>query len=370
MRRLLALLLTISLISCSDPNQYTIEGEALGFEDGSKIYVHKILDNNQTDVIDTLIVKNESFSGSYLKNNDHAVYFFKVDDKKNTILFFPENTDLNASIYKDSLESSYLVGSQQNDAYKAFNDKIREFNNIKRKNTQIIKQARVEQDGMLVTETQKENRALADNEKNYKRQFVVNNNNSLFSVMLLTEMVSRKEINATDAASIVNNFSPKVAASGSAKLLNRTINSMKKADVGGKAPNFTAPTPDGEMISLNDVLGKYTIIDFWASWCKPCRRENPNVVNVYNKYHDQGLNIISVSLDKAGQKDRWLKAIRDDKLTWHHVSNLKAWSDPIAGLYSVRSIPATFLLDENGVIIAKNLRGPALVNKMASLFGN
>jgi peroxiredoxin len=370
MRRLFALLLTISLISCADPNSYTIDGEAIGFEDGSKIYVHKILNNNQTEVIDTLIVKNESFSGTYMKDNELAVHFFKVEDRKNTIFFFPENTDLTTSIYKDSLRASFVVGSQQNDAYKAFNDKIREFNRIKTKNTQIIKQARKEQDGMLVSETQKENRALALEESEYKRLFIVNNNNSLFSVMLLTEMVSRKEINPVDAESIVQNFSPKIAASGSAKLLNRTINSMKKADVGGKAPDFTAPSPDGEMISLSDVMGKYTIIDFWASWCKPCRRENPNVVNVYNKYHDQGLNIISVSLDKAGQKDRWLKAISDDKLTWHHVSNLKAWKDPIAGLYSVRAIPATFLLDENGIIIAKNLRGPALVNKMASLFGN
>jgi peroxiredoxin len=349
---------------------YTIDGEAIGFEDGSKIYVHKILDNNQTEVIDTLIVNNESFSGTYMKNNEQVVHFFKTDDKKNTILFFPENTDLKASIYKDSLQSSYVVGSQQNDAYKAFNDKIRDFNKIKSQNTQIIKQARLEQDGMLVTETKKENRALAEEEKNYKRLFIVNNNNSLFSVMLLTEMVSRKEINANDAESIVKNFSPKIAASANAKLLNRTINSMKKADVGSKAPDFTAPSPDGKMISLSDVMGKYTIIDFWASWCKPCRRENPNVVNVYNKYHNQGLEIISVSLDKDGQKERWLKAIRDDKLTWHHVSNLKQWKDPIAGLYNVRSIPATFLLDENGVIIAKNLRGPALVNKMVSLFGN
>jgi peroxiredoxin len=370
MRRLLALLLTISLISCADPNSYSIDGKAVGFEDGSRIYVHKILDNNQTEVIDTLTVKNESFSVSYEKNGEQAIHFFKVDDKKNTILFFPENTDLTATIYRDSLESSFVIGSQQNDSYKAFNDKMREFNDIKSKNTQIIKQARLEQDGMLVSETQKENRALVEEENNYKRLFITNNNNSLFSVILLTEMVSRKEVNATEAESIVSNFSPRIAASSSAKLLKRTIDSMKKADVGAKAPDFSAPDPDGEMISLYDVLGKYTIIDFWASWCKPCRRENPNVVNVYNKYHEQGLNIISVSLDKEGQKDRWLKAISDDKLTWHHVSNLKAWRDPIAGLYNVRSIPATFLLDENGVIIAKNLRGPALVNKMVSLFGN
>jgi peroxiredoxin len=144
---------------------------------------------------------------------------------------------------------------------------------------------------------------------------------------------------------------------------------MKKADVGGVAPKFSAPNPEGKIVALNDVLGKYTIIDFWASWCKPCRRENPNVVRVYNQYHDKGLNIISVSLDKAGQKERWLKAIADDKMDWYHVSNLQGWNEPIAKMYNVRSIPATFLLDEKGNIIGKNLRGNALDAKIASLLG-
>ncbi|HAV55900.1 MAG TPA: peroxiredoxin, partial [Aequorivita sp.] len=139
-------------------------------------------------------------------------------------------------------------------------------------------------------------------------------------------------------------------------------------EVGSLAPNFSAPTPTGEMMSLKDALGKYTIIDFWASWCRPCRIENPNVVKVYNKYHDKGLNIISVSLDKAEQKDKWLQAIKDDQMDWYHVSNLQFWQDPIAQQYSVRSIPATFLLDENGVIIDKNLRGAALEAKIATLF--
>jgi thiol-disulfide isomerase/thioredoxin len=118
---------------------------------------------------------------------------------------------------------------------------------------------------------------------------------------------------------------------------------------------------------LKDAMGEYTIIDFWASWCGPCRKENPNVVRVYNNYHDKGLNIISVSLDKAGQKDRWIKAIKKDKMDWFHVSNLQFWQDPIAKQYGVRSIPATFLLDKNGIIIAKNLRGNALDAKVASL---
>jgi thiol-disulfide isomerase/thioredoxin len=112
------------------------------------------------------------------------------------------------------------------------------------------------------------------------------------------------------------------------------------------------------------VLGKVTIVDFWAAWCKPCRAENPNVVQVYNKYHDKGLNILGVSLDRRAED--WTKAIEEDGLVWNHVSNIK-YFDEIAELYNVRAIPATFILDENGVIIAKDLRGPALENKISEL---
>jgi len=371
MRRFLSLLLTVSIISCnSDSSTYKLEGNADGFSDGTQIFVSKILKNNQSEIIDTLTVMSNSFKGSYSKNNDLSIHFFQVENLKGSVLFFPENTDLNVSLFKDSIQTSYVTGSPQNDSYKLYSEKIRDYTNQKKKNIELFKVARLEQDNLLASDLQKENIALDAQEKNYKTQFIKENNNALFSILLLTEMVSRKDIGSAEASTISNTFSPKLTATQSFINLQNLINSMKKADIGGNAPNFSAPTPDGDMLSLNDVLGKYTIIDFWASWCRPCRRENPNVVKVYNKYHDKGLNIIGVSLDKEGQKDRWVKAIEDDKLTWHHVSNLKFWSDPIAKSYNVRSIPATFLLDENGNIIAKNLRGNALETKIASLLGN
>ena len=140
-----------------------------------------------------------------------------------------------------------------------------------------------------------------------------------------------------------------------------------KVLIGDKAPDFSAPNPDGKDIRLSEIQGKVTIIDFWASWCKPCRVENPNLVNLYNTYQSKGLEIISVSLDQKTQKEAWITAIEKDQLSWFNVSNLKSWQDPIARTYGVNSIPATFIIDENGTVISEGLRGAALVAKIKAL---
>ncbi len=136
--------------------------------------------------------------------------------------------------------------------------------------------------------------------------------------------------------------------------------------VGAEAPLFAGPNPEGEEISLESLRGKVVLIDFWASWCGPCRRENPNVVKLYNAYKDKGFEILAVSLDRT--KDRWVKAIADDKLTWLHISDLKGWKSEYARQYGVSSIPQTVLLDREGKIMARNLRGKALEAKLADVF--
>ena len=146
------------------------------------------------------------------------------------------------------------------------------------------------------------------------------------------------------------------------KDLEKMIATATSVEVGKKAPDFSAPSPDGKTISLKESLGKVTIIDFWASWCGPCRMENPNVVAMYNELHEKGLNIIGVSLDKDEAK--WKEAIEKDGLSWNHISNLNFWQDPIAEMYNVKAIPATFILDANGVIVAKDLRGAELKAKV------
>ncbi len=159
----------------------------------------------------------------------------------------------------------------------------------------------------------------------------------------------------------------KTTAPNAAAAVEAQIKQMGSMVVGGEAPNFTQKNPDGEGISLSDFRGKVVLIDFWASWCGPCRQENPNVVRMYNKYKDEGFEILGVSLDR--DKTRWLGAIEKDGLTWPHVSDLKGWQNAVAQQYGVRSIPHTVLLDAEGNIIARNLRGSALEQKLEEIFG-
>ena len=133
---------------------------------------------------------------------------------------------------------------------------------------------------------------------------------------------------------------------------------LKKMAIGQPAPALTSFTPSNKEVKLSSYKGKYTLVDFWASWCMPCRQENPNLVKLYNIYHDKGFDILSVSFDD--NPGSWMRAIEDDKLTWTHVSDLKAWSSPVVIDYRVKALPTSYILDPNGIIIAKNLRGDEL----------
>lgn len=139
----------------------------------------------------------------------------------------------------------------------------------------------------------------------------------------------------------------------------------KNVGIGAEAPEISLPDPNGKIHNLSDFKGKYVLLDFWAAWCRPCRMENPNLVENYKKYNKKGFEIFQVSLDKS--KQDWLGAISADKLTWTHVSDLEYWNSPVAKMYNIQSIPANLLLDKNGIIIAKDLRGEELGKKLSEV---
>jgi peroxiredoxin len=185
------------------------------------------------------------------------------------------------------------------------------------------------------------------------------------STYLISEFLV-KDSPLSEVEHYYNRLTPRVKASYPGRRLGEIVNGLKSVNVGGIAPEIDLPTPDGGSIKLSSLRGKYVLVDFWASWCGPCIAEVPNVKEVYDKYHDKGFEILGVSLDDKA--DRWTDAIRRHDLNWHHVSSLNGWKCPVAVRYNVTSIPRTLLLDKEGCVIAINLRGEELGQRVASLF--
>ena len=373
-RFIISILVIAITFGCKEEKKgYVISANTQGFEDGTKVYVNAMSQSNRPVIIDSSTIKNKQFEIMLPAPETNDFNYLTFENIGGNVLFIAENNPIEITVFKDSLRSSVVKGGDENKIFFNYLGKLKSFNEEKIKINNDIHVATKLKEYDKVKSLRASINDVNQKELDYRESLAKENPNSIVAVMALTDLIRLRAIQAKEAQEMYSGISESLKSTRLGKQLEMLVNNavalsqQKKIDVGDKAENFSAPTPNGRELSLNEAMGKVTIIDFWASWCKPCRMENPNVVKVYNKYHEKGLNIIGVSLDK--KKEAWLKAIQDDNLQWSHVSNLQFWQEPIAQAYGVRSIPATFILDEEGNVIAKNLRGPALEEKIAELLG-
>ena len=363
---LTALILGIVAVNCSpEPEGFEVKGTIIGeMEDGAQAFLRKTNDVGRFINVDTTSVINGSytFSGNQEEAEIHYVFF---DNLRGNIPFVLENGTIEIEAQRDSLQYSSIRGTLQNDMFADFLEESRGMAYKARGMTADMRKASADMDTVQMNSLRQEYSELQEEAREFELNYVREHPNAIISVIIIQKAQQQRLLPESEIKSLFDSLSPEIQNSKVGKKIKEKIDKGQKVTIGAKAPNFVAPTPTGEELALNDVLGKVTLVDFWAAWCRPCRAENPNIVRVYNKYKDQGLSILGVSLDREAED--WKKAISDDGLEWNHVSNVD-YFDELAELYNVDAIPASFLLDENGVIIAKNLRGPALENKIAELF--
>ena len=205
-------------------------------------------------------------------------------------------------------------------------------------------------------------------QKNIKNKQYLKDNASSPIAMFVLKQYAGYDINADDVEPMFLALPEQLRASPAGKDMIEKLETAKKTGVGKMAMDFTQNDTLGIPVSLSSFRGKYVLIDFWASWCGPCRQENPNVVKAFDAYNSKGFTVLGVSLDQPTAKDKWMKAIHDDKLTWTQVSDLKYWKNDVAVQYGIQAIPQNFLIDPQGKIVGKNLRGEALNKKLEALF--
>jgi peroxiredoxin len=272
-------------------------------------------------------------------------------------------------VSKDSIQATKVSGSTAHKDYQALQDLLKPYNDQTNQLYADYTAAAQKKDKAATDAIEAQLDALDSTMRETVYRSYVKAHPRSPVALYAAKQYAGYQIDADKAGPVYDQLAAPLRAYPSAVAFKELIDIARMTGVGKMAPEFTQNDTLGNPVALSSFKGKYVLVDFWASWCGPCRRENPNIVKVFDQYKDRNFTILGVSLDRPAAKDKWLKAIHDDKLAWTHVSDLQFWDNAVAKQYGIRSIPGNLLLDPYGKIIAKNLRGEDLARELAKVMG-
>ncbi|MAJ36624.1 MAG: hypothetical protein CMC19_01635 [Flavobacteriaceae bacterium] len=314
----------------------------------------------QPELIDSINTNpNKSIS---LSVNPQDLFLLQAKNQQLQTLLFLDADEVTVTVNDNSLQ---IKGGEQNNYLNDYLEKTKYFQLQLEEIRLEFEQNSLNENPQQIMQIRQKYADIQKQNISYIREFASSKRESLLSVWFLFDLQQQRLISSEEFMDWLNAKSKNVKQSTIAGKAFELSAKLKKSKVGSAIENFKGPQPDGSEIELYDHLGKITLIDFWAAWCKPCRLENPNIVSVYLDYRDKGFTVVGVSLDTS--KSRWTKAIADDQLDWTQISHLQRFRGPIARSFNITAIPSSLLVDENGVIIAKNLRGYQLRQKISEL---
>ena len=374
---LLCGLLVLSNCTQQNDQSFTLKGKIGDWNDPATIYLSYWSEGNEN--LDTLQLQKGSFSFTGNISEPAPARLIldytgegmgQAAQAGHILYLYLENGTVKLNS-PDSLQNSQFVDSPINEEHQAYLEYVGgQIQDLAARMNQKVMQATPEQmkDTTFMAQLNREYTQLLAERSQKQQQYVREHPDSYFSIEALSESVS-SDFDVEVIEPLFLSINEKHRESFTGKAFAQRIEAAKTIGIGKKAPDFTQNDPEGNPVSLSDFQGKYVLLDFWASWCGPCRQENPNLVKAYAAYNDKGFEILGVSLDNKDGKEAWVNAIEKDGLTWTQVSDLNSWNNEVARMYGVRAVPQSYLIDPEGVIVAQNLRGEALEEKLAEIFG-